>query len=78
MIGVLELITYEGRGCVRTRLTGCPLCGQAFDDHEPRWKHFLDEHEPEDAGLSPVGERPEAAEEPLFEPVERLPGGEQA
>lgn len=57
MVGVtLEVYEY-GRGVARNRLVACPLCGYSFDEHERRWKHFLDEHSPEDAGLTSVGDR---------------------
>lgn len=78
MVGVLERSVYEGRGCVRVKLTVCPYCGHVFADHEPRWKHFLDNHGPEDAGLSPAGEQPAAAAEPLFSSTEDFLGGEKA
>ena len=51
--GHLEVTSYtKGRELVT--LVSCPLCGHEFDDHEPRWQHFLEEHEPEDAGLTPL------------------------
>ncbi len=45
-------------------LTACP-CGYVFDPNENRWKHFLEDHRPEDFGLSPLGERDESADGPL-------------
>ena len=59
----------EGHGYVQVRLVSCPLCGKDFEDHEPRWLHFLDEHGPEDAGLSPLGEIT-ANDGPLFDDPE--------
>lgn len=56
------------------KLTACPLCGHEFGHMEPRWKHLLDEHGPEDAGLSPVGEQGDSGQ-PLFDPVAQIPGG---
>jgi len=44
-------------------LTACP-CGYVFDANENRWKHFLEEHSPEDFGLSPLGEH-EDSETPV-------------
>lgn len=66
--GALEVRTY-GRSQKAIRLISCPFCGNEFDSHEPRWKHFLNEHGPEDAGLSPIGERYESRDlvtEPEF------------
>jgi len=37
-------------------LTACP-CSYVFAENENRWKHFLEDHAPEDFGLSPLGER---------------------
>jgi len=37
-------------------LTVCP-CGYVFAGNENRWKHFLEDHQPEDFGLSRLGER---------------------
>jgi len=41
--GVLEITTY-GRSQRFVKLVECPFCGHQFDDSEPRWKHYLDEH----------------------------------
>jgi ribosomal protein S27AE len=74
VVGVtLEAYRYDQKGTVATKLTECPACGHAFGEHEARWKHFLDEHGPEDLGLSAPGETPESHLEPLFVPVEDLP-----
>lgn len=43
----LEVYSYE-KGVARNRLTACPLCNHQFVAHEPRWKHFLDEHDVDD------------------------------
>ena len=43
----LQPIQYDGH-TVRNRLVYCPLCGHQFDRYEPRWKHFLDDHDPDD------------------------------
>jgi len=41
--------TYEyGHGVAQNRLLWCPLCGYEFEKHEHRWKHFHEEHGPED------------------------------
>jgi len=56
VVGVtLERTAYAGQGLVRVTLTACPAqnCTHEFSSHEPRWKHFLDDHTPEDFGLSP-------------------------
>lgn len=65
--------TYEG-GWERLTLTNCPFCGKPFDRNEHRWKHFENDHNPEDAGLSPLGTVPDTG--PLFLPVDELPGAE--
>jgi hypothetical protein len=54
-------------------LTECPFCGYEFADHEDRGEHFAEQHGPEDAGLSPLGETDAAAQEPMFTPFEELP-----
>ncbi|QDX39855.1 hypothetical protein [Salarchaeum sp. JOR-1] len=64
--GVLEVRTYE-RSQQSIRLVSCPFCTHDFDPHEPRWKHLLDEHDPEDAGLTPAGEIAPGHDAPLFE-----------
>lgn len=61
----IETRVYS-RGRRTHRITGCPFCGHEFEDWEPRWKHFLDEHDPEDAGLSPAGEVAPDHDAPLF------------
>jgi hypothetical protein len=53
-------------------LTACPACSYRFDPEERRHVH-LSTHTPEDFGLSALGDRNEAAQGPLFEPVEELP-----
>jgi len=39
-------------------LIRCPICGYEFNKSERRWRH-LEKHSPEEAGLSPIGERKE-------------------
>lgn len=63
-----------GNGRRRFMFSMCPICRHIFDKYEHRWKHFLDEHEPEDLGLSPLGEIPEDHDEPLFTPPSEIPG----
>ena len=59
----LEFVTYdESRGFRQVRFIECPLCGHEFEKNEERSTHFLNEHEPEDAGLAPIGERRSHAE----------------
>lgn len=53
--GSIEVRTY-GRSKQVIRLVSCPFCGYAFGHNEHRWKHFFDDHGPEDAGLSPLNE----------------------
>jgi len=76
--GALEVRTY-GRSQKAIRLLSCPFCGHEFDSHEPRWKHFLDQHNPEDAGLSPLNERapklvPDGGQDPRPEPTDEKTG----
>lgn len=55
--GVWEIRTWdEHPEAEHRRLTKCPLCGQKFEWHSDRPKHFFDEHGPEDAGLSPLSD----------------------
>lgn len=56
----LERRRRDGHGVVEVRLVTCPICGYEFDDYDPRWHHFLEEHDPEDAGLGPIDEVPDA------------------
>lgn len=51
----LEYYEYEECGRVQNRLVECPLCGHEFSHREPRWRHFFEDHGPEDAGLAPLG-----------------------
>ena len=60
--GSLEITSYA-RSKDQIRLVTCPFCEYDFDEMEHRWLHFPEEHDPEDAGLSPLGETPEATEE---------------
>ena len=65
MVGVsLRTRTYE-RGVKFHTLTHCPFCGYAFSPNERRHKH-LSEHDPEDAGLSPLGVIPDGHDRPLL------------
>lgn len=61
----LEVAIYARSKRVN-RLVACPFCGHEFAHNEPRWKHFLDDHDPEDAGLSPLGTIPPDHAAPLF------------
>ena len=51
-------------------LTHGPACGHhwpvKYGGDTPRWKH-LSEHDPEDFGLSPIGETSERASRPLWD-----------
>jgi hypothetical protein len=76
VVGVLETYEYDETGVVGNRLDVCPFCDHGFADHEARWRHYLDDHDPEDAGLSALGSIPEDADAPLFRSVDELPGGE--
>lgn len=63
----LEYYEYDDCGVVMTRFVDCPLCGYEFGHQEPRWKHFLDDHTPDDAGLSPLGTVTGGVEPSLFD-----------
>ncbi len=65
MVGVSLTTDTYARGRRVHTLTACP-CGYVFDSHENRWKHFLEDHNPEDFGLSPLGEIPDQRDGPLF------------
>lgn len=43
----LEFYEY-GHGVARNRLVACPFCPHEFDEHEQRWRHFYNDHVPED------------------------------
>lgn len=73
---MLRTYEYDGLGVTGNRLDRCPFCGHSFETHEFRPDHFLDHHDPEDAGLTPLGTVPEDHDAPLFQPVDALPGGE--
>jgi hypothetical protein len=60
-------------------LTHCPACGhhwpENYEGDTQRWKH-LSEHDPEDFGLSAIGETSPAATKPLFDdPRTAVPEG---
>lgn len=67
-------VTEYDSGWTRFRLTACPVCGHVFSRNEHRWKHLLDDHDPEDFGLSPLGEVPDDHDAPLFDPPSKIPG----
>lgn len=54
----LDEYEYDGSGVVGNRLEGCGLCGYEFGRNEPRWKHFLEEHGPDDVPSPAGGDRP--------------------
>lgn len=65
MVGVsLRARTYSRSRRFFT-LTHCPLCGYEFDSDESRPDHLAD-HNPEDAGLNPLGKIDEDHDAPLF------------
>lgn len=68
----LEILEYED-GHADVKITVCPACGYEFAENESRPRHYRDDHDPEDFGLSRIGKRPEGVNEPLFVPVEELP-----
>ncbi len=63
----LSVYQYEGKGVCANRLLSCPLCGYEFGEDERPPTHFETEHGPGDCeGVTPLGERPEGADRPLF------------
>ncbi|MFB6120963.1 MAG: hypothetical protein ABEJ68_07615 [Halobacteriaceae archaeon] len=66
----------RGRGRHDVVMEACP-CGYNFDPCEFRHLHFLRDHDPEDFGLSSLGDRSDA-DGPLIEPnpVVATDGGE--
>jgi hypothetical protein len=49
----------------RIHLEVCPACGYDYDRNEDRQEHIAD-HDPEDFGLSPLGETNEEAQGSLW------------
>ena len=49
-------LLQRGRSREDVILTECPFCDHSFDKHEKRPKHYLEDHTPTDAGLSPLGD----------------------
>lgn len=45
-----------GSGGPRVQLVTCPACGEPLDGDCKTSHHFLNDHLPEDFGLSPLGE----------------------
>lgn len=58
-------VRSRGKGRVLISLVSCPACGHPFAPNEDRDEHIA-AHDPEDFGLSPLGETPESALAPLF------------
>lgn len=64
----LDERSYSNQGTTGVRPHTCPLlvnegperCDYEFTDRESRYKHYLLEHTPEDAGLFPILTAPEA------------------
>lgn len=45
----LRYYRYEYRvTAVAVTLVECPFCGHPFEANEPRWRHFLEEHDADD------------------------------
>ena len=65
MVGVSLATTHYARGRRVHSLTVCPACGYDFDENEDRY-HHLGDHDPEDFGLSPLGETRPDHDAPLF------------
>lgn len=58
-------VAHYSRSQRRVHLEICPACGYDFDRDEFRHPHIAD-HDPEDFGLSPIGETPDDVLQPLF------------
>jgi hypothetical protein len=54
------------------QLTCCPLCGKDFTENEAVGQH-LQTHDPDDAGLSPLGDAHPDADRPTFRPGGPMP-----
>lgn len=50
------MLVRENRGMYRCRLVECPVCGVDLTEYPCTWMHFLEDHRPEDFGLSPLDE----------------------
>lgn len=53
MFGVTYEVTVHEGGLRTFTIISCPSCGYDFGPREPRWRHFHDDHTPEDFGLEP-------------------------
>jgi len=60
----LRVVCYA-RGQRRVQLESCPVCGYDYDRNEDRHEH-IEDHDPEDFGLSPLGQTAEDHSKPLF------------
>jgi len=69
VVGVTLEVSHYAKGRRVLTLTVCPACGYEFDKDESRGPH-LGDHDPEDFGLSPLGEIKDGHQEPLFPDVE--------
>jgi hypothetical protein len=64
VVGVIRVVFYA-RSRRRVQLEACPVCGYDYDRNEDRHPHIA-EHDPEDFGLSPLGETAPDHDAPLF------------
>jgi hypothetical protein len=69
VVGVTIEVSHFAQGRKVLSLTVCPACGYEFAEDEDRY-HHLGDHDPEDFGLSPLGEIENGHKEPLFPDVE--------
>jgi hypothetical protein len=70
VVGVSLTTDVYARGRRVHTLTVCP-CGYSFDLNENRWKHYLEDHNPEDFGLSPLRKSPDHLDRTLTGGVQR-------
>lgn len=60
----LRIVNYS-RSRERLILVSCPACGYEFNAGEKR-EHHIEDHDPEDFGLTPLGETTADHAAPLF------------
>jgi hypothetical protein len=68
VFGVSLRVDEYAQGRVVKILTSCPICDYEFDPEERR-RHHLGDHDPEDFGLTPLGEVADDHADPLFDDV---------
>lgn len=69
MVRVTLEVSHYAKGRRVLTLIVCPACGYEFDKDENRGPH-LGDHDPEDFGLSPLGEVSDTHQDPRFPEIE--------